>query len=134
MCVTNNNWSLQKHELRLFETILGHFKNTNLSSQILDMGPDPGFGSSNPGFGSPILKLFQKAWIWIPDPGFGLKSWIWHQILDLDPQVLELISKGVVLDVQLKVLRSPIIPYGMVWCGMVWYGVVWCGMGWYGVV
>jgi hypothetical protein len=62
---------ISKTWISLVETIIGHFKNMDLSSQILDMGPDPGFGSSNPGFGCPIFEIIQKAWIWTS------RSWIW---------------------------------------------------------
>ena len=115
--------------------MIGHFKSMDLSSQILDMGPDPWFGSSNPGFGSPIFEIISKS-------------------LDLDLQILDLGSNpgsgppafrndfkkhgfgrpNQGFEVPNHTIWYGMVWYGVVWRGMVWYGVVWDGMVWFGVV
>ena len=99
------------------------------------MGPDPGFGSSNPGFGSPIFEIISKS-------------------LDLDLQILDLGSNpgsgppgfrnyfkkrrfgrpNQGFEVPNHTIWYGMVWYGVVWRGMVWYGVVWGGMVWFGVV
>ena len=85
----------------------------DLRSQILDLGPDPGFGTECPRFGvrkfhiiSINLDLDLQILDSGPNPGSG-------------PKVFEVLSNSYDSDVKSTISRSTIIH--MVWCGVVWY-------------